>query len=117
VALTAPLGIAVKSPASEPLAALGYLEEKDILWPVEAARPVSGDVKVDTDSKLRLVSVGFVTTASAIGGLSGGALTGTYTVLAVKILEEEYSYIGTTQSPSLQKQVNAGGTGSIMFGG
>ena len=76
---------------------------------------LSGDVKTDTDSRLRLISVGFITSSGAQA--SAGALSGTFTVLAVKILEEEYSYTGVTQSPSLQKQVNAGGTGSILFGG
>jgi len=76
---------------------------------------LSGNVTTDSDSKLRLISVGFVTSSGAQA--SGDTLTGTYTVLAVKILEEEYSYSGVTQSPSLQKQVNAGGTGSILFGG
>ena len=66
----------------------------------------------DTDLRLRLISVGFITSAGATP--SGDTLTGSYQVLAVKVLEEEYNWSGVTQSPSVQKQVNAGGTGSIL---
>ena len=58
---------------------------------------------VDSDSKVRLVSVGWVQVGNR--------------VLAVKMLEEEYNFSGVSQSPSAQKLVNAGGTSSVQYGG
>ena len=75
----------------------------------------SVSLTIDSDKRVRLISVGFITSAGA--SLSGGTLTGNFTVLAVKILEEEWSWIGSSQAPSVQKQVNAGGTGSLLWGG
>jgi hypothetical protein len=59
--------------------------------------------QVDSDAKVRLISVGWV---------QGGNR-----VLAVKVLEEEYNFTGVSQSSSAQKLVNAGGTSSVLFGG
>src|SRR5208337_4586665 len=75
----------------------------------------SVSLTIDSDKRVRLISVGFITSAGAT--LSGTTLTGNFTVLAVKILEEEWSWIGSSQNPSVQKQVNAGGTGSLLWGG
>lgn len=58
---------------------------------------------VNSDPVVRLISVGWV----AVNGRP----------LAVKILEEEYSWAGVTQSPSAQKQTNQGGTGQGIYGG
>lgn len=58
---------------------------------------------VNQDSKIRLISVGWI----AQDGRP----------LAVKILEEEYNWTGVTQNPSAQKQTNQGGTGSALYGG
>lgn len=57
----------------------------------------------NNDPRLRLVSVGWIEQAG-------------FPVVA-KIVEEEFNYEGVTQSPSAQKQGNAGGTGSALFGG
>ncbi len=68
---------------------------------IDETDPTSPDI--DNDSRLRLVSVGWVQSGTR--------------VVAVKILEEEYNFAGATASPSAQKLVNAGGTGSTQFGG
>ncbi len=68
---------------------------------IDATDPSSPTV--DSDSRVRLVSIGWVQGASG--------------ALAVKMLEEEYSFTGVSQSPSAQKLVNAGGTSSVQYGG
>lgn len=77
---------------------------------------VAALVTTDTDQRLRLVSVGFVTDGAA--NLSGNELTGNYKVLAVKVIEEEIFFKGGQGAGvSVQKQVNTGGTGSITYSG
>ncbi len=71
--------------------------------PEDISATNAASATIDSDSKLRLVSVGWVQVGAR--------------VLAVKILEEEYNLTGVTQSPSAQKLVNAGGTSSVQFGG
>jgi hypothetical protein len=56
----------------------------------------------DTDSIVRLISVGWITNQDG-------------EPLAVKILEEEFNFAGVSQAPSAQKQVNQGGTGQAIF--
>jgi len=63
------------------------------------------------DTKLRLVSVGFVTDNRGVDD-SGNA-----TVLAVKIQEEELNWGGNPTGGSLQKELNAGGTSSSFWAG
>jgi len=63
------------------------------------------------DTRLRLVSVGFITDAAGVDG-SGAAR-----VLAVKILEEEYNWHGFSQASTAQKLMNAGGTSSGVYSG
>jgi Tfp pilus assembly protein PilX len=63
------------------------------------------------DTKLRLISVGFITDSNGVDG-SGNAK-----VLAVKILEEEYNWTGFSQASSAQKLMNAGGTSSGVYSG
>lgn len=58
--------------------------------------------EVDNDTILNLVSVGWVS--------QGG------NILSVKILEEEYSWIGTPEALSSQKGQNEGGTGTAQIG-
>jgi type IV pilus assembly protein PilX len=69
----------------------------------------------DTDLRVRLISVGFITSSDA--QVSGNSITGNYVVLAVKILEEEWSWSGVTQAPALQKSFHSSGSGSLLFGG
>jgi hypothetical protein len=59
--------------------------------------------KQDDDSIIRLVCVGWVQFGD--------------TVHAVKILEEEYTWVGIEQNPSAQKLADAGGTSSGRIGG
>ena len=68
---------------------------------IDATNP--GSATTDSDSKVRLISVGWVQVKNK--------------VLAVKMLEEEYNFSGVSQSPSAQKLVNAGGTSSVQYGG
>jgi hypothetical protein len=63
------------------------------------------------DPRLRLISVGFVTDPDGVDA-SGNAR-----VLAVKILEEEFSWTGFSQASSAQKLMNAGGTSSGVYSG
>ena len=63
----------------------------------------STDARGDNDFIVNLISVGWVE-------LGGG-------VMAVKILEEEYTWVGIAQEPSVQKLSDAGGTSSGQFGG
>lgn len=63
----------------------------------------STDAREDNDFIVNLVSVGWVQVGDQ--------------VLAVKILEEQYGWFGTSQEPSLQKLKDAGGTSSAQFGG
>lgn len=44
--LSAPGGVSVKSPASQPLPALGYRGETELIWPVEAGQAVKGVFRV-----------------------------------------------------------------------
>ncbi len=64
---------------------------------------ISSDAWEDDDSTLRLVSVGWVQFGD--------------TIHAVKILEEEYSWLGVAQNPSAQKLTDSGGTSSGKFQG
>lgn len=73
----------------------------------------SNSLAVDSDQRVRLISVGFITSA----GADLSSTPPNFKVLAVKILEEEFSWVGASQNPSVQKQVNAGGTGSLLWGG
>jgi hypothetical protein len=70
----------------------------------EDSRPPTGTPTTNTDTRLRLISVG------VIYGSTGQTL-------AMKILEEEYNYAGVTQAPSTQKLSDAGGTSSGLYGG
>ncbi len=63
----------------------------------------SSNAREDNDRRLNLVSVGWVQSGNR--------------VLAVKILEEEYSWVGVTQGTTLQKLKDSGGTSSGQFGG
>jgi len=63
------------------------------------------------DPRLRLISVGFVTDPNGVDS-SGNAR-----VLAVKILEEEFTWSGSPQASSAQKLMNAGGTSSGLWAG
>jgi hypothetical protein len=62
---------------------------------------IASTVLTDTDAIVRLVSVGFITDATAT--LSGTTLSGNYAVLAVKILEEELAWGGSGQGATKQK--------------
>jgi Tfp pilus assembly protein PilX len=66
---------------------------------------------VNFDSRLRLVSVGFITDSNGV------AADGTARVLAVKILEEEYNWEGAGNMMNAGKDVNEGGTNSGMTSG
>lgn len=68
----------------------------------EDSRP-PGSVTVNADSRIRLLSVGVITSAEG-------------RPLAVKILEEEYDFGRITQAPSVQKLGDSGGTSSGEFG-
>lgn len=46
-ALAVPKGMALRGPASQPVAQLGHLDEKEVTWKVDAAGPVSGEFRVD----------------------------------------------------------------------
>jgi len=65
--------------------------------------PLSPSPTENRDTKIRLISVGWI----AQDGRP----------LAVKILEEEVNWTGVTQNPSAQKQTNQGGTGAALYGG
>jgi len=67
--------------------------------------------QINHDPRLRLISVGFITDPDGVDG-SGNAR-----VLAVKILEEEFSWTGFSQASSAQKLMNAGGTSSGVYSG
>lgn len=75
--------------------------------------PATGlpDPAVNHDSRLRLVSIGFLTDNNGI------ANDGSANVLAVKIIEEEYNWTTVPQSASAQKGLVAGSTNSGMYGG
>jgi Tfp pilus assembly protein PilX len=66
---------------------------------------------VNHDTRLRLISVGFVTDPDGVDG------AGNARVLAVKILEEEFNWSGFSQASSAQKLMNAGGTSSGVYSG
>ncbi len=61
------------------------------------------------DTRLRLVSVAFLTDAAGV--------TANTNVLAVKILEEEFNWTGWSQGASNQKLGNAAGTSSAIYAG
>jgi hypothetical protein len=65
-------------------------------------------VTSDTDSRARLISVGFVTDQTAT--LNGNQLSGNYSVLAVKILEEEFAWMGSSQGATTKKDIDTGNT-------
>jgi len=44
--LTAPEGLRVQGPMIQPIAKLGYLEEREVAWKVRAERPRTGDFRV-----------------------------------------------------------------------
>jgi hypothetical protein len=70
----------------------------------EDSRPPTGSPTTNTDTRIRLLSVGLVYDSSGHP-------------LAMKTLEEEYNFAGITQAPSAQKLSNAGGTSSGQYGG
>lgn len=67
----------------------------------EDSRP-PGDPQVNADSRIRLISVGVIT-------------TGNDRPLSVKILEQEIDYGRIQQSPHAQKLGDAGGTSSVQI--
>lgn len=75
--------------------------------------PATGlaDPAVNRDSRLRLVSVGFLTDNNGVDA------NGNANVLAVKVIEEEYNWTTVPQSASAQKGLVAGSTNSGMYGG
>lgn len=70
--------------------------------------PVSNQ---DPDNRLRLVSVGFITDGSGVDG------SGQANVLAVRIVEEEIAWESRAGGTGMQDLQNAGGTGSLQWGG
>lgn len=77
--------------------------------------PVAGPappVNLNLDSRLRLVSVGFLTDWKGVNPTTGAA-----NVLAVKILEEELNWGGQGGGNPNQIDVNAGATNSGMWAG
>jgi hypothetical protein len=69
----------------------------------------TGGATSNLDARLRLIAVGFITDRPVTE--SGP------TVLAVKILEEEYNWAGQSQTIWAQKDVNAGATNSGLYAG
>jgi hypothetical protein len=63
------------------------------------------------DSRLRLISVGFITDGDGVDN------NGKAKVLAVKIIEEEFNWAGAPEASSAQKLMNAGGTSSGLWTG
>ena len=78
------------------------------------ATPPGGQVSplVNYDSRLRLVSVGFLTDAKGVDPATGAAR-----VLAVKILEEEINFVGAFGGKDDQADGNPGATNSSMWQG
>lgn len=77
--------------------------------------PVPGTttpVNLNLDTRLRLVSVGFLTDGKGVNPTTGAA-----NVLAVKILEEELNWGGQGGGNPNQIDVNAGATNSGMWAG
>jgi Tfp pilus assembly protein PilX len=64
------------------------------------------------DTRLRLISVGFITNSDGVGVPEPQVK-----VLAVKIVEEEFNWTGFSQASSAQKLMNAGGTSSGVYSG
>lgn len=79
----------------------------------EDRNPTTGlpDPLSNNDSRLRLISVGFITDSDGVDN-SGNAK-----VLAVKIIEEEFNWAGAPEASSAQKLMNAGGTSSGLWTG
>lgn len=65
----------------------------------------------DTDNRVRLISVGFVTDPDGVAG------DGSARVLAVKIIEEEFNFTGWTTGAGGQYGGNQSNTGSGLSGG
>jgi hypothetical protein len=65
----------------------------------------------DTDNRVRLISVGFVTDDQGVAG------DGSAKVLAVKIVEEEFNFVGWTNSVQNQIGGNPGSTNSGTYAG
>ena len=74
--------------------------------PTGAQTPLEG-----YSSRLRLVAIGYVTDSNGVDG------SGRATVLASKVLEEEWNFVGAGNPNSGQKGGNPGGTGSGQTGG
>lgn len=66
------------------------------------------DPRTNWDSRLRLVTVGYVTGPAGVAG-------GSRAVLATKILEEEWNWTGAAQSEGTQYGGNAATTGSGIY--
>ncbi len=79
----------------------------------EDRNPTTGlpDPLFNNDSRLRLISVGFITDGAGVDNSGNGK------VLAVKIIEEEFNWAGAPESSSAQKLMNAGGTSSGLWTG
>jgi len=65
----------------------------------------------DTDNRVRLVSIGFVTDAEGVAG------DGSAKILAVKIVEEEFNFTGWTNSMANQIGGNPGSTNATTYAG
>jgi hypothetical protein len=76
----------------------------------EDRNPTTGapDPTHNYDYKLRLISVGFITDGDGV------AANGTARVLAAKVLEEEYNWLGAGNATFLQKGLNQGNTNAAM---
>ena len=79
-----------------------YVRNNPIDVAVADGNPAT-DARQDNDFTVNLISVGWVQVGDRI--------------LATKVLEEEYAWVGVGQEPSVQKLKDAGGTGSGQFGG
>ncbi len=67
---------------------------------------------VNYDTKMRLVSVGFLTDANGVDSTNGSAR-----VLAVKIIEEELNWSGHPSASFVRKEANTGATSSAFWSG
>ncbi len=67
---------------------------------------------INYDTKMRLVSVGFLTDANGVDQATGRAR-----VLAVKIIEEELNWSGHPSSSFVRKEANTGATSSSFWSG
>ena len=95
----------VRNNAEDPI----YSQPNPIPTPVPGS---TTPVNVNLDSRLRLVSVGFLTDWKGVDPTTGAA-----NVLAVKILEEELNWGGQGGGNPNQIDVNAGATNSGMWAG